>query len=256
VTYAELRAANAKSYCRQNAAFFGLFPTWGPLWDCAGQIGTGTDPQSLFNQIHDAGIRAIAAQTTPVDWTQSYAVVKPLLESRHLVAAIQNARWELATSANIHGQDGALTRELLARHIRNAFTRAGLQHLTRIRTATSHEAAIDPSTLLAAIITAVLGVVCPPTAAFSAILEPVIAVIIKVLFSSLTTQFVGGAFGASCDAFNAQVQQWAQQAASITSDCRPSGRPTVGCRGAVTASFQGSDTATRQTGNSVAEGLR
>jgi hypothetical protein len=65
---------------------------------------------------------------------------------------------------------------------------------------------------LATIITAVLGVVCPPTAAFAAILEPIIAAVIKVLFSSLTTQFTSGTFGASPDAFNAQIQRWAQEA--------------------------------------------
>jgi hypothetical protein len=249
VTYAELRAANAKAYCRQNAAFFGLVPTWGPLWDCAGQMGAGTDPQSLFNQIHDAGIRAIAAQMTPVDWTQTYAAVKPLLESPQLVAAIQNARWELATSANAHGEYAALTRELLALHIRDAFTRAGLQHLTRIRTGTSRETAIDPSTLLAAIITAVLGVVCPPTAAFSAILEPVIAAIIKVLFSSLTTQFACGAYSSSPDVFDTQVQQWAQEAA-ITTDHKRGGRSRAGCFGAVAATFQVSDAAAEQSGDS------
>ena len=68
---------------------------------------------------------------------------------------------------------------------------------------------------MAAIITAVLGVICPPTAAFSVILEPIIAVIIKVLFSSLTTQFTSGTYGAAPDAFNSQVQQWSQEAASL-----------------------------------------
>jgi hypothetical protein len=238
VTYADLRAANAQAYCRQNAAFFGLVPTWGPLWNCAGQIGTdpfgrATDPQSLFNRIHDAGIQAIAAQQTQVDWSQTYAAIKPLLagvgrngrngrrrhdEAQPLITAIQSARWELATSAAEFDENLTLTKELLARHIRDAFARAGLQHLTRIRSAQTaldepHAQAIDPSTLLATIITAVLAVVCPPTAAFSAILEPIIAAIIKVLFSSLTTQFASGTYGASPDAFNAQLQQWAKEAA-------------------------------------------
>jgi len=193
VTYADLRAANAQAYCRQNAAFFGLVPTWGPLWNCAGQMGTdqfgrATDPQSLFNRIHDAVIQAIAAQQTQVDWSQTYAAVKPLLagvgpngrrrhdEAQPLITAIQSARWELATSAAEYDESLTLTKELLARHIRDAFARAGLQHLTRIRSAQialeePHAMAIDPSTLLATIITAVLGVVCPPTAAFSAILD-------------------------------------------------------------------------------------
>jgi hypothetical protein len=227
VTYAELRAANARGYCRQNAALFGLIPTWGPLWSCAGQM-SGGDPQSLFNQIHDAGIQAIAAQTAAgdqVDWSQTYAAIKPLLEgepgrsrrsvmdgSRQqtptlLITAIQSARWELVTSAAVHDESLTLTKELLARHIRDAFDRAG--------SSVSQQTAIDPSTLLAAIITAVLGVICPPTAAFSAILEPIIAVIIKVLFSSLTTQFTSGTYGAAPEAFNAQLQQWAQQAAAL-----------------------------------------
>ena len=74
------------------------------------------------------------------------------------------------------------TNEFLARHIRDTFARAGLQHLTRLRT--NGCACNGPRSLdtLGAIITAVLGVVCPPTAVFSAILEPVIAAIIKVLF--------------------------------------------------------------------------
>ncbi|HEV3303626.1 MAG TPA: hypothetical protein VG055_28500 [Planctomycetaceae bacterium] len=224
MTYAELRAATAQAYCRQNAALFGLVPTWGPLWNCAGQMGTdqfgrATDPQSLFNRIHDAGIRAIAAQQTPVDWSQTYAAVKPLLEAQPFLTAIQSARWELATSAADRDGSLPLTKELLARHIRDAFARAGLQHLTRIRggqtaIGVSQATALDPSTLLATIITAVLGVVCPPTAAFSAILEPIIAAIIKVLFSSLTTQFTSGTYGASPDAFNAQLQQWAKEAAA------------------------------------------
>jgi hypothetical protein len=173
VTYADLRAANAQAYCRQNAAFFGLVPTWGPLWNCAGQMGTdqfgrASDPQSLFNRIHDAGIQAIAAQQTQVDWSQTYAAIKPLLEAQPLITAIQSARWELATSAAEYDERLTLTKELLARHIRDAFARAGLQHLTRIRSAQTaldepHATAIDPSTLLATIITAVLGVVCPPT---------------------------------------------------------------------------------------------
>jgi hypothetical protein len=103
-----------------------------------------------------------------VDWTQTYAAIKPLLEA---------------------------------------------QPLTPMPVDVSQKTAIDPATLLATIITAVLGVVCPPTAAFSAILEPIIAAIVKVLFSSLTTQFTGGTYGASPDAFNAQLQQWAQEAA-------------------------------------------
>jgi hypothetical protein len=233
VTYADLRAANAQAYCRQNAALFGLVPTWGPLWNCAGQMGTdpfgrATDPQSLFNRIHDAGIQAIAAQQTQVDWSQTYAAIKPLLagvgrrrhdEAQPLITAIQSARWELATSAADHDESLTLTKELLARHIRDAFARAGLQHLIRIHSeptaiAGSQARAIDPSTLLATIITAVLGVVCPPTAAFSAVLEPIIAAIIKVLFSSLTTQFTSGTYGASPDAFNAQLQQWAKEAAA------------------------------------------
>jgi hypothetical protein len=254
VTYAELRAANAKTYCRQNAAFFGLLPTWGPLWDCAGHMGAGGDPQSLFNQIHDAGIHAIATQTTSVDWSQTYAAVKPLLESQELIAAIQNARWELATSVN-HGEDVALTKELLARHIRDTFTRAGLQHLMRIRTGAPHETAIDPSTLLAAIITAVLGVVCPPTAAFSAILEPVIAAIIRVLFSSLTTQFAAGTYGASPEAFNTQVQQWAQESAA-NADCRRQGSTRAGCHREPGATFPHSDTVTKWAGNSFVEKSR
>jgi hypothetical protein len=180
------------------------------------------DPQSLFNRIHDAAIQAIAAQQTQVDWGQTYAAVKPLLGCQSLVAAIQSARWELATSAASHGAGPTLTKEFLARHIRDAFARAGLQNLTRIRADIPHratiegsrETAIDPSTLLATIITAVLGVVCPPTAAFSALLEPIIATIIKVLFSSLTTQFTNAAYSASPDAFNAQLQQWATEAAT------------------------------------------
>jgi len=215
VTYAELRAANARAYCRQNATLFGLVPTWGPLWNCADQ--TGDDPEALFDHIHDAGIQAIAAQQTQVDWSQTYAAVKPLLESPALVTAIQSARWDLATSVSEHDGSLTLTKELLARHIRDAFARAGLQHLTRMRLETLQPTAVDPSTLLAAIITAVLGVVCPPTAPFSAILEPVIAVIIKVLFSSLSTQFAGGTYGASPDAFNSQVQEWAKEAASAGS---------------------------------------
>ncbi len=238
MTYADLRAANAQAYCRQNAAFFGLVPTWGPLWNCAGQMGPdqfgrASDPQSLFNRIHDAGIQAIAAQQTQVDWSQTYAAIKPLLlagvgrnsrrrhdEAQPLITAIQSARWELATSAAEYDENLTLTKELLARHIRDAFARAGLQHLTRIRSAQTaldepHATAIDPSTLLATIITAVLSVVCPPTAAFAAILEPIIAVIIKVLFSSLTTQFSSGTYGASPDAFNAQLQQWATEAAAL-----------------------------------------
>jgi hypothetical protein len=227
VTYAELRAANARAYCHQNAALFGLIPTWGPLWNCAGQMNGG-DPQSLFNQVHDAGIQAIAAQTAAgdqVDWSQTYALIKPLLEAEParshrfaigrsgqptptpLIAAIQSARWELVTSAAARDESLTLTKELLARHIREAFARAG--------SSVSQQTAIDPSTLLAAIITAVLGVVCPPTAAFSAVLEPIIAVIIKVLFSSLTTQFTSGTYEAAPDAFNAQLQQWAQQAAAL-----------------------------------------
>ncbi|HEV8000870.1 MAG TPA: hypothetical protein VGP63_13385 [Planctomycetaceae bacterium] len=209
--YAELRAQSARAYCRQNAALFGLVPTWGPLWNCAGQM-SGGDPQSLFNQIHDASIRAIAAQQTSVDWTQTYALVKPLLDAQPLVAAIDTARGDLTASETVHGESQTLTKELLARHIRDAFARAGLQHLTRIRFHASQKTAIDPSTLLATIITAVLGVVCPPTAAFAAILEPIIAAVIKVLFSSLTTQFTSGTFGASPDAFNAQIQRWAQEA--------------------------------------------
>ncbi|HEV8069604.1 MAG TPA: hypothetical protein VGP76_17830 [Planctomycetaceae bacterium] len=231
MTYADLRAANAQAYCRQNAAFFGLVPTWGPLWSCAGQMGAESNPQSLFNRIHDAAIQAIAAQQTQVDWSQTYAAVKPLLagvgpsgrsrndEAQPLITAIQSARWELATSAAEYDESLTLTKELLARHIRDAFARAGLQHLTRIRSAHTaldepHAQAIDPSTLLATIITAVLGVVCPPTAAFSAVLEPIIAAIIKVLFSSLTTQFASGTYGASPEAFNAQLQQWAKEAAA------------------------------------------
>ncbi|HET6327138.1 MAG TPA: hypothetical protein VFG04_20825 [Planctomycetaceae bacterium] len=201
MTYAELRAQNARAYCRQNSALFGLVPTWGPLWNCAGQM-SGGDPQSLFNQIHDASIRAVAAQQASVDWTQTYALVRPLLEAQPLLAALDRARDEGPT----------LTKELLARHIRDAFACAGLQHLTRIRFDASQKMAIDPSTLLATIITAVLGVVCPPTAAFAAILEPIIAAIIKVLFSSLTTQFTSGTYGASPEAFNAQVQRWAEEA--------------------------------------------
>jgi hypothetical protein len=215
VTYAELRSTNAKEYCRQNAAFFGLVPTWGPLWDCVGLLRKGTDAQSLFNQIHDAGIQAIAAQTTPVDWAQTYAAIKPLLDSPHLIVAIQNARWEIATSAVTPGNGPILTTDFLAHHIRDTLTRAGLQHLSRLRTATSHAAAIDPSTFLAAIITAVLGVVCPPTAAFSTLLEPVIAAIIKVLFASLTSQMATGRYGVSADAFDAQVQAWAAEAAAV-----------------------------------------
>jgi hypothetical protein len=214
VTYAELRATNARAYCRQNAALFGLVPTWGPLWNCAGQMGASADPQSLFDQIHDAGIRAIAAQQAQVDWTQTYAAVKPLLEAQPLITAIRNARSEQATSASAHGESPTLTKELLARHIRNAFARAGLQHLTRIHMEASQKTAIDPSTLLATIITAVLGVVCPPTAAFAGIIEPIIAAIIKVLFSSLTTQFTTDTYRASPDAFNAQLQLWAQEAAA------------------------------------------
>lgn len=214
MTYAELRAANARAYCRQNAALFGLVPTWGPLWSCAGQMGAGSDPQSLFNRIHDAGIQAIAAQQSQVDWTQTYAAVKPLLEAAQpLITAIQSARWDVAISVADHAET-PLTKELLARHIRDAFARAGLQHLTRIRVEASRNTAIDPSTLLATIITAVLGVVCPPTAAFSAIIEPIIAVIIKVLFSSLTSQFTSGTYGASPDAFGTQVQEWAREAAA------------------------------------------
>jgi hypothetical protein len=209
MTYAELRAANARAYCRQNAALFGLVPTWGPLWNCAGQMGT-SDPQTLFNQIHDAGIRAIAAQQTQVDWSQTYAAMKPLLEAQPLIAAIQSARRE-AASAAAPVESQTLTQELLARHIRDSFARAGLQHLTRIRRDTSREAAVDPSTLLATIITSVLGVVCPPTAAFAGIIEPIIAVIIKVLFDNLTSQFHSGRYGASGDAFNSQVQQWAME---------------------------------------------
>jgi hypothetical protein len=214
VTYAELRTANAKEYCRQNAAFFGLVPSWGPLWDCVGLLGNGTDAQSLFNHIHDACIQAIAAQTTPVDWSQTYAAIKPLLDTPQLIVAIQNARWEIATSAAAPGNGPILATEFLAHHIRDTFARAGLQHLTRLRTAASHVAAIDPSTLLAAIITAVLGVVCPPTAAFSTLLEPVIAAIIKVLFASLTSQMASGRYGVSADAFDAQVQGWASEAAA------------------------------------------
>jgi hypothetical protein len=184
-------------------------------------MGAGADPQSLFNRIHDAALQAIAAQQKQVDWTQTYAAVKPLLDAQPLITAIQSARWELVTSTADHEESLTLTKELLARHIRDAFSRAGLQHLTRIRTEkttieASQAMAIDPSTLIATIITAVLAVVCPPTAAFSAVLEPIIAVIIKVLFSSLTTQFTSGTYGASPDAFNAQVQQWAKEAAALS----------------------------------------
>jgi hypothetical protein len=214
VTYAELRSANAKEYCRQNAAFFGLMPSWGPLWDCVGLLGNGSDAQALFNRIHDAGIQAIAAQTMPVDWSQTYAAIKPLLDSPQLIVAIHNARWEIATSAPTPGNGPIRTIEFLAHHIRDTFTRAGLQHLTRLRTMAPHATAIDPSTLLAAIITAVLGVVCPPTAVFSTLLEPVIAAIIKVLFASLTSQMASGRYGASADAFDAQVQSWASEAAA------------------------------------------
>ncbi len=225
MTYAELRSANAKEYCRQNAAFFGLVPTWGPLWDCVGLLGNGADPQSLFNQIHDAGIQAIAAETTPVDWSQTYAAIKPLLDSPHLIVAIQNARWEIATSAATPGNGPILTPEFLAHHIRDTFTRAGLQHLTRLRTAASHATAIDPSTLLATIITAVMGVVCPPTAAFSTLLEPVIAAIIRVLFASLTSQMASGRYGASADAFAAQVQTWAGEVAAVGETTRSEASP-------------------------------
>jgi hypothetical protein len=216
VTYADLRENNARAYCRENAALFGLVPTWGPLWNCAAQTGgTGAaDPQALFDRIHDAAIQAIAAQQTPVDWTQTYAAVTPLLEAQPLVTAIQSARWELATGVADRDENLTLTKELLARHIRDAFARAGLQHLIRIRVSKTESAAlpataIDPSTLLATILTAVLGAICPPTAAFSAVLEP----IIKVLFSSLTTQFTSGTFGASPEAFNAQLQEWAKESA-------------------------------------------
>ncbi len=214
MTYADLRAANAQEYCRQNAAFFGLVPTWGPLWDCAGSLGDGSDARSLFNKIHDAGIQAIAAQATPVDWSQTYAAIHPLLASPHLVTAIRNARWEVATSLAEPGNGPILTNELLARHIRDAFARAGLQHLTQQRTGALPAQTIDPSTLLATIITAVLGVVCPPTAAFSALIEPVIAAIIKVLFASLTSQMATGRYGVSPAAFGTQVQAWAREAAA------------------------------------------
>ncbi len=216
MTYSELRSANAKQYCRQNAAFFGLVPTWGPLWNCVGLLGNGTDAQSLFNQIHDASIQAIAAQTTPVDWSQTYAAIKPLLDSPQLIVAIQNARWEIATSAATPGTGQLRTIEFLAHHIRDTFARAGLQHLSRLRTAASQSRAIDPSTLLATIITAVLGVVCPPAAAFSTLLEPVIAAIIKVLFASLTSQVASGRYGVSAEVFDAQVQAWAREAAAAS----------------------------------------
>jgi hypothetical protein len=176
VTYADLRADNARTYCRQNAALFGLVPTWGPLWNVAGQAGAGSDPQTLFNRIHDAGIQAIAAQQTRVDWTETYAVIKPLLEGQVLHAAIHSARAELDNGVARHGADPVLTKELLARHIRDAFARAGLQHLTQTRSEASQQTAVDPSMLLATVLTAVLGVVCPPTAPFAAVLEPIVAV--------------------------------------------------------------------------------
>ncbi len=203
MTYAELRAANARAYCRENAAFFGLVPTWGPLADCANQMGPGNDSQSLFNRIHDAGIQAIADQQNQVDWSQTYAAIKPFLDARTLITAIQSARWELVTSASSHADGPRLTDKVLTRHIGDAFAHAGKSSSTT---------AIDPATLLATIITAVLGVLCPPTAALSAILEPIIAVIIKVLFSSLTAEFSSGNFGASPGAFNAQLEAWAREA--------------------------------------------
>jgi hypothetical protein len=211
VTYEDLRAANARAYRRQNASLFGLVPTWGPLWPCSGQIGT--NPQSLFNQIHDASIAAIAAQQKQVDWTETYAAVKPLLESPQLVRAL--AVWRESVGRHWPKlQEHDFVRDVLAQHIRREFTRGGHGHLLRVqRIGTGIQAkSIDPSALIATIITAVLAVVCPPTAAFSAILEPIVAVIIKVLFSSLTTSFASGTYGGSQDAFRAQVQAWAQEA--------------------------------------------
>jgi hypothetical protein len=210
VNYADLRAANSDVYQHQYPRLWGaLGYGWGPLGAAAAQMQR--DPQALFNAIHDAGIQAIAAQQDQVDWSQTYAAVKPLLDSPVLIAAIQDARWELATSVAERDDSLTLTKEHLARHVREAFARDGLQHLTRIRHDARESMAVDPSTLLATIITAVLGVLCPPTAGFSGILEPIIAVIIRILFAGLTTQFANGTYGLSPDAFNAQVQLWAKE---------------------------------------------
>jgi hypothetical protein len=225
VNYQDLRAVNAQTYRQQYPLRVLGIPvpgttSWGPLSGCVAQMrrtpirGTqSTDESSLFEQIHDAGIVAIVQQQHQqlLDWSQTFAACNPLLRSPQLVTAVKN--WHAgARGAFREGcvyEDSAI-RDVLAHYIRETFRNAGLHHLVQAPP-TCRVGAIDPSQLIATIITAVLGVVCPPTAAFAAILEPIIAVIIKTLFASLTTQFAG-TFGSAAAAFNAQVQTWATEA--------------------------------------------
>ncbi len=210
MNYSELRSANATAYCRQNSALFGLVPTWGPLWNCARAPGGGGDPASLFNRCHDEIIKAIDAQqqaAQPVDWSQTYAAVKPLLDNpAHLAKAIHRSRESLANDSRENA------REVLATHIRTAFREAGIGHLVHRKWDATRDTSIDPAALIATIITAVLAALCPPTAAFSALIQPVLTVIIKVLFDSLSSSFSSGKFGASPAEFANTVHQWATEA--------------------------------------------
>jgi hypothetical protein len=220
VNYQDLRAANAQTYRQQFPLRVLGIPipgttSWGPLSDCVAQMrgARAADELSLFEQIHDAGIVAISQQqqNQSLDWSQTFAACNPLLRSPQLVTAVKN--WHAgARGAFREGcvYEDSTIRDVLAHYIRQIFRNAGLHHLVQVPPA-CRVGAIDPSQLIATIITAVLGVVCPPAAAFAAILEPIIAIIIKTLFASLTTQFAG-TFGSAAAAFNAQVQMWATEA--------------------------------------------
>ena len=206
LTYAQFRQGTCDAYRQSNTVLFGMVPTWGPLNSASS--AANSDPQTLFDRIVNETVKATAAQTQAnVDWNVLYGVRK-ILARPSLAHAVRNFRFELRTRSIAPERHI----DILARHIRVQFDRDGdptLDHHTQYLLI----GAIDPSTLIATVLVAVLGVLCPPTAAFAAILEPVIAAVIKIVFEGLTKQYATGNYGGS-QAFTGQLNQWAAEAAA------------------------------------------
>jgi hypothetical protein len=212
MTYVQFRQGVTDAYRQSNASPWTLgMSNWGPLNSASS--AANSDPQTLFNRIVNETVKATAAQTAPVDWSILYGMRK-LLAHPALMTAVRNFQWETATrSAMDHGRRALV----LARHIRAQFDLFGESHLLNFRGIYGVVSSIDPATLLSTVLVAVLGVICPPAAAFAAILEPVIAIIIKVVFEGLTKTYAMGNYGGMADGaqqFTGLLQQFATEAAA------------------------------------------
>ncbi len=73
-------------------------------------------------------------------------------------------------------------------------------------------AALDGPTLIATIISAVLGVVCPALGVAAPLIEPILAAVVKAILASLQSQLLSGARGSSPAECRSQLQQWAAEA--------------------------------------------